>query len=244
MAQAVKLSNGKEWKSKTDAKQHFKSILHQYDNGDVINLSEDHEDLSSLVERLDMLVGEGPSKIGAGIAHFERRLNSGDGWSSPGFWIFRTDTTETDFSYLKAIDGKPKPRSQEFYDACHNAVSRDLLKFKQHQFDHFSDDDGKIECDVTGMKVLFADASLNHADPLFGSIVNKFRETRGWTRLIPEDVLTVSADKQLSTHFSNPIDEDEFRQLHHSSAVLRIVAKVRPPKSLAAPVKRPLKLRP
>lgn len=244
MAQAVKLSNGKEWKSKKAAKEHFTTMLHRYSNDETISDSDDHDDLCALVERFDTLVADEAPKNGPGIARFERRLNIGDGWKSPGFWIVRTDKTETDISLVKAIDGKPKPRSQEFYDACHNAVSRDLQKLKQHQFDHFSDEDGKIECDITGAKIAFSDANLSHTDPLFSTIVNQFKAIKGWDNAIPDGVLSASADKQLSSHFAKSSDEEEFRNLHHSVAVLRIVAKSKPSGSRAAPVKRPLKIGP
>ena len=244
MAQPVKLSNGREWKSKTAARAHFTAMLRRYGDDQPITGSEDHDDLCALVERFDTLVADEAPKSGAGIDHFERRMNRGEGWKSPGFWIVRTDGTETDISLVKAIEGKPKPRSQEFYDACHNAVSRDLLKFKQRQFDHFADEDGKIECDITGVKVAYADANLSHADPLFSSIVNRFKEAKGWKDAIPDGVLSVSADKQLSSHFESSGDEEEFKKLHHEIAVLRIVAKDRPAGSRATPVKRPLRFVP
>jgi hypothetical protein len=242
VAKSVKLPNGKEWKSQTAAREHFKAMLYRYGNDQTISDSDDHDDLCALVERFDALVADGAPKNGEGISRFERRLNRGDGWSSPGFWIVRTDSSETDFSYVKAIEGKPKPKSQEFYDACHNAVSRDLLKFKQHQFDYFSDEDGRIECDITGMKVSYAEATLSHADPLFSVIVNQFKKAKGWSDVIPDSVLTVSADKQLSSHFAKDSDAEDFRRLHHGVAVLRIVSKSRPPGALVAPVKRPLRI--
>ena len=146
---------------------------------------DDHSDLSALLERFDVLVADGAPKIGVGIERFERRLNKGDGWSSTGFWVVRTDRTSTDFSYVKAVDGNPKSQSQEFYDACHNAVSRDLLHLKQRQFDHFSNADGEIECDITGQLVVYADANLSHATPSFGTIVNDYRKAKGWELAFP-----------------------------------------------------------
>jgi hypothetical protein len=74
----------------------------------------------ALIERFDPVldaVGE-PTKGAGQIAHFERRLNTGTGWSTSGFWIVRQDSTETDFSYIDAVKGKPKGRSQDFYNAC------------------------------------------------------------------------------------------------------------------------------
>ncbi|NSY99585.1 DCL family protein [Agrobacterium tumefaciens] len=245
MAKPVELSNGRIWKTKAAAKQHFRDMLARYEDGDVITDYDDHSDLSALLERFDVLVAEGAPKIGPGIDRFERRLNKGDGWSSPGFWIVRTDKTATDFSFPKAVDGNPKSSSQEFYDACHNAVSLDLLHMKQKQFDHFANAEGEIECDVTGKLVVYADANLNHANPPFAAIVNDFRKLKGWELAFPPGTLTVSKDAQLSTHFADDALAREFRDHHHNVAVLRIVAKSRPPGSttMSLTVKRPLRFK-
>lgn len=243
MAKSVELSNGRVWKTKLAAKDHFKAMLARYNDGDVITDHDDHSDLSALLERFDALVSDGAPKIGSGIQSFERRLNRGDGWSSPGFWVVRTDATATDFSYIKAVDGAPKSQSQEFYDACHNSVSRDLIRMKQRQFDHFANADGEIECDISGQLLVYAEANLNHANPPFGAIVDGFRRLKGWESGFPPNTITPSKDAQLSTHFSDEVLSREFREYHHSVAILRIVAKSRPSGSTQTSqgVKRPLR---
>lgn len=245
MAKAVELSNGRIWKTKSAAKEHFKAMLARYEDGDVVADYDDHSDLSALLERFDVLLVDSAPKIGVGIERFERRLNKGDGWSSPGFWVVRTDKTSTDFSYVKAVDGNPKSQSQEFHDACHNAVARDLLQMKQRQFDHFANAEGEIECDITGKLVVYADANLSHANPSFGTIVNDYRKSKGWELEFPAGTLTYSKDAQLSTHFANEALAGEFKNYHHRVAVLRIVAKAKPPGSTAMSlsVKRPLRFR-
>lgn len=160
-------------------------MLARYNDGDHISDYQDHSDLSALLERFDLLVSDGPSKIGAGIERFERRLNRGDGWSSPGFWVIRVDNTPTDFSYVQAVAGRPKSDAEEFSVACHNAVSRDLLAMKQRQFDHFAGPDGLIACDITGNLVGYTEAQLSHAHPPFGVIVKEFRKLKGWDGEVP-----------------------------------------------------------
>ncbi|SCB37885.1 DCL family protein [Rhizobium hainanense] len=239
----VELSNGRIWKAKNAAKLHFKDMLARYKDGEVVADYDDHSDLSALLERFDLLVTDGPSKIGPGIKHFERRLNKGDGWSSPGFWVVRIDDIPTDFSYVQAVDGRPKSDAQEFSVACHNAVSVDLLKMKQRQFDHFANSEGEIACDITGAFVGYAQAQLSHAHPPFGLIVKEFRKSKGWEDLVPPGTLTESADAQISTHFADDRVAQEFSAFHHAVATLRIVAKSRPAGSTTAtaPVKRPLR---
>lgn len=245
MAKSVELSNGRIWKSKTAAEQHFRDMLARYHDGDHISDYQDHSDLSSLLERFDLLVSDGPAKIGVGIKRFERRLNKGDGWSSPGFWVVRVDNTSTDFSYPKAVSGRPKNDAEEFSVACHNAVSRDLIGMKQKQFDHFADTDGLIECDITGNLIAYSEAQLSHAHPPFGNIVKEFRELKGWLGSVPVGTLTASADAQISTHFTDDTVAQEFLNLHHDRAVLRIISKNRPSISMstAVIVKRPLRFR-
>lgn len=245
MAKPVELSNGQVFKTKKAAEQHFRDMLARYRDGEHILDYQDFSDLSALLERFDLLVSDGPSKIGPGIKRFERRLNKGDGWSSPGFWVVRVDNTPTDFSYVQAVAGRPKSDAQEFSVACHNAVSRDLLRMKQKQFDHFADPDGLIPCDITGNLVAYSEAQLSHAHPPFGIIVKEFRKSKGWEHSIPPSTLTVSADAQISTHFADDALAHEFLNFHHDRAVLRIIAKDRPPISMsgAIAVNRPLRFR-
>jgi hypothetical protein len=244
MAKPVELPNGRSWPTKKAAEQHFREILARYSDGDTVSDYNDHTDLAALLERFDTLVADGPSKIGAGIERFERRLNRGDGWSSPGFWVVRIDDSETDFSYVKAVSGKPMPEAQEFYAACHNAVAADLLRLKQHQFDHFADDEGRLACDATDALITFSEAQLAHANPRFGAIVNAFREHKGWSPNFPAGLMTMAGDAQLSTSFADPEVAGEFREYHHKIAVLRIVSKARPPGSahMTTAIKRPLRL--
>ena len=41
---------------------------------------------------------------------------------TPGFWVHRTDGTDTDISYVSAVKGDPKSNAQEFSDACRGAA--------------------------------------------------------------------------------------------------------------------------
>jgi hypothetical protein len=87
MALPFVLSNGREFKSQKAAKEHFREILRAYENGRVITDPSHHDDLVALLERYDNAVTDTSSKIGTGIDHFERRINPGSGYSTPGFWV-------------------------------------------------------------------------------------------------------------------------------------------------------------
>ncbi|KZZ20790.1 hypothetical protein A3753_18740 [Sulfitobacter sp. HI0082] len=107
MVKSITLPNGKTWTTQKEALEHFKSLLGRYEDGETVNDLEDHDDLVALLERYDQLELGGPEKIGAGVDHFERRRNRGEGYSSSGFWAIRTNGTETDFSCPKAVRGVP-----------------------------------------------------------------------------------------------------------------------------------------
>ncbi|UXN05115.1 DCL family protein [Bartonella sp. HY406] len=225
MAKSVELTNGRKWKSQNAARQHFKDMLARYRDDQPILDHSDHSDLSALLERFDLFITDGPSKIGSGIKYFERRINKDDGWSSPGFWVIRIDNTSTDFSYIKAITGLPKSKDEEFYKACHNAVSQDLINMKQQEFKKIANADDMITCDITGSLITYSDTQLSHAHPPFGLIVKNFLKLKGWENDIPSGILTSSADAQLSTHFSDNAISNEFKIFHHSQANLRLISK-------------------
>ncbi len=128
---SVSLSNGRHWTTQAAAREHFKSMLARYADNEEISNRADHEDLVALLERYDECIAEAPSKAGCGIDGFFRRRNVFDGYSTPSFWVRRIDGNETDFSYITAVTGTPKGRSEEFYDACRAAVQPSLLAAKK-----------------------------------------------------------------------------------------------------------------
>lgn len=107
----------RSFRTQSSALEHFKALLHRYQDGQRIADQGDHADLVALIARYDPVldaVGE-PTKGAGQIAHFERRLNTGTGWSSSGFWVVRQDGSATDFSYIDAVKGNTvalKPASK------------------------------------------------------------------------------------------------------------------------------------
>ena len=225
MAKKVTLSNGRSWRTQKLALEHFKSMLARYEDGDVVDDFEDHDDLLALLVRYDMFALNDIAKVGSGIERFERRLNRGEGFSSSGFWAVRSDGTDTDFSYISAVKGEPKSVVQQYYDACRNSVSRELLAKKQDQFDRFADERGRLECDISGALVVYANAQIRHTKPLFSSLVDEFRKERGWQWDEMHRYLTEAQDAQISTTFLDKRDTEAFRVFHHERAVLHIVSK-------------------
>lgn len=219
---AISLSNGKTWGSLKAAKAHFKGILHAYANGEVVIDPDHHADLKALVTRLDAVLPVNERKGVAGIARFERRLNSGQGYATPGFWLVRPDGTATDFSYIVAVEGRRKPQSLELSDACRRAVASDLASFMRARYDAVGAP--TISCPLTGALVLASEAHVDHDEPSFASIVLGFRRTQGWAEVVPPGVLTTGADAQTSTMFADQAIAAQFREFHNRYARLRVVS--------------------
>lgn len=201
MAIAIALSNGRTWKTKTAALNHFKAMLARHVDDAVVEDRSDHDDLVALLERYDEAITDGPSKTGTGIDHFTRTRNNFNGYSTPSFWVHRTDGTATDFSYISGVNGQPKGRSHEFYDACRAAVQDDLIAAKHRFFAEHGDERTCVPCEITGILIGFEDAHLDHAWPSFGQIVAAFRATRAWTHEIPSGIVTLPTDAQTQSMF-------------------------------------------
>ncbi|WP_213742233.1 DCL family protein [Bradyrhizobium sp. dw_411] len=227
MAKSINLPNGRSWKTQTTALAHFKDMLARHSDNEVVEDRSDHDDLVALLERYDAVITDSPAKIGSGVEHFFRRRNVGEGYSTPGFWVHRTDGTDTDFSYISAVKGQPKSNAQEFYDACRGAVAADLLTAKKRHFETHGDEAGRVPCDLSDELITFAEAHLDHAYPTFGQLVVSFRAARGWQHGVPVGVLSPPADAQITTSFVDTSAAEAFRQFHRGAATLRIVSRER-----------------
>jgi hypothetical protein len=226
MAKSVEIGS-RSFRAQKDALQHYKAILHRYRDKQRISDQNDHADLVALIDRYDPIldaIGE-PTKGNGQIAHFERRLNTGTGWSSPGFWVVRQDGTDTDFSYIHAVKGKPKELSENFYKACREAVALDLVLTKKQAFAQYGDDLGRVKCELTGVMVTIDEAHLDHAWPSFSILVSGFRAARNWSKDIPDGVVADPANAQTTTTFLDSEVAEAFRTYHHNLAILRILSK-------------------
>ncbi|WP_108523168.1 DUF3223 domain-containing protein [Bradyrhizobium algeriense] len=248
MAKPINLPNGRSWRTQTEALTHFKEMLARHFDNQIVEGRSDHDDLVALLERYDAVITDSPAKIGSGIEHFFRRRNVGEGYSTPGFWVRRTDGTDTDFSYISAVKGEPKSNAQEFYDACRGAVAADLLTAKKRHFEIYADNAGRVPCDLSSELISFADAHLDHAYPTFGQLVVSFRAARGWQHGVPAGVLSSPADAQTTTSFLDASAAEAFRQFHRGAATLRIVSRARNLAMSAGQrrpkIKRPVRLEP
>lgn len=221
----VVLPNGRQWATREAAIEHFRNLRDRYELETPIDDSIDHDDLCALLERFDAGNSSGPSKIGCGISHFITRENYAHGGKTVGFWVVRTDLSETDFSFVKAVSLPRANPDAEFLDACRESVHEILAASKDAHFAAFSDSNGRVPCEVTGELLKNFEARLDYAPLSFRDLVWDFRVSEGWENAIPHGIVTVGADAQTITTFIDIEAMGKFRAFHNRRASLRIVAK-------------------
>jgi len=201
----------KIFKSKKDAIEFFKKMLHNYSDGDEIN---EHHDkyLFEVIQRAP----EVKEKIGVGIKRFYREKSNF--YPTSCFHLERYDGSTTDFSIPSCISSKEPTVEQGFYNACREAVSDKLISEKYEIFRN-----GNVKCFKTGEVVSIRESEYRHTTPRFRDIVrifileNKIEVTKA--------MLTKSEDMQYVTKFSNPNMASKFIAFHSSLANLEIFKK-------------------
>lgn len=181
--------------------------------------------LIELFFRLDNWNSSGPSKIGCGISHFVTRENYAHGGKTVGFWVVRSDLSETDFSFVKAVSLPPANPDAEFVDACRDSVHEIVATAKDAHFAAFSDAGGRLPCEVTGEMLTNFEARLDYAPGGFRDIVWAFCVAEGWYSAIPHGIVTEGADAQTVTTFLDIEAMVRFRVFHARNASLRLVSK-------------------
>ena len=213
--------------SQSAAKEHFRKILYKQPIGSLISDASKDADLRGLVKRYDRTLkrnGQPTKTLNQKISHFEVRKNTGIGFTTLGYWLIRADGSATDFSFLCAISGKVDGPSKEFCKACRHAIALDCIILKKAAFDKYADAEGRMECELSHRKVTSAEAHLDHAWPYFGQIVSGFRVARGWSKQIPDGVISWPSDGQLTASFTDGKISEAFREFHHSQAQMRILS--------------------
>lgn len=101
----------------------IKTILNKYNYNESLNL-DDFFLICDLIDRHP----QSKEKIGCGIQNIQVRKDKN--FNTKQFWIIRTDGSEIDFSYIKAVKAKDKTNLQKFKDAAREAVSSQIIQFK------------------------------------------------------------------------------------------------------------------
>lgn len=170
------------YSSKKAAQAEVYAMRERFYNGTAT--AEDDEFLRDLVA----LHPDAPDKVRAGIERFEVRKNM----NNFGFWIIRIDGTETDFSFIKGLNGcgiEDLARS-----AMRNAVRDQLAPVREAAIAT-----GAC-CPILGEPLTADNCHVDHEDPLFIEIADEFAAAEGGY----EHVATVAVDGQFGRSFSHP----------------------------------------
>lgn len=214
MARKPIVVGSKEFKFQKDALAFFKDMLNSSRTNKTIE-GEGHDLLLAVLERHP----EAPQKIGVGVERFYKAPTE---MGTSCFWIERIDGSKTDFSYITAVKAKGKSLYQEFAEACRNTVRGDLIKTKEVFFSKHSDEDGKVECEVSGERIAIYESHLDHKKPLtFQVLVNTFISANNIT--ITKEMLSSPQDEQFETEFLDQNIKDGFKRYHHKVAQLRVI---------------------
>jgi hypothetical protein len=222
---AVSLRNGRAWGSRGEAISYFRHLRDRQTLNAPIDDPSDHDDLLALLERYDLTITDGPTKIGVGVDRFETRINVTNGGRNVGFWAVRRDGSETDFSFIRAINEAPKRGIEQLSDACRGAVSAELQTAKIRYFTLHGDDQGRVPCSVTGDLIHEHSAALDYVERSFAELIRDFCGSQGWEEGIPRGIISESADAQTTTVFTSANHANAFREFHRAEARIRVVRK-------------------
>jgi hypothetical protein len=189
--------------SKKEAQEAIYDVRSRYAAG--ITMPEDDEFLRDLVA----IHPDAEVKIGVGIDRFETRQNLGN----IGFWIVRTDGTETDFSFLKCLCGSA---AQDLVrSAMRSAVRGQLAEVRSAALGA-----GKC-CPISGELLTTENCHVDHAEPLFIEIADAFASSEGGY----EAIATRALDGEFGRRFLDNTQEQRWIVFHRSLAQLRAVSK-------------------
>jgi hypothetical protein len=199
------------FRTKTEARDFFTTMLNRYSDGDDID-STDGQYLFEVIQRHP----EVNEKEGVGIKRFYR--DKSDSHPTSCFHLERHDGCTTDFSIPTCISGNEPTLETGFYKACREAVSHTLYSEKKNLFLN-----GNVECFKTGELVGLTESEYRHTTPRFRDIVNQFIIDNEIE--LEESMLVENEDMQYVTKFSDSGMASTFREFHAGLANLEIFKK-------------------
>lgn len=159
-------------------------------------------------------------KIGGGIARMVVRQNPVYP-QQRGFWIVRTDGTETDVSYLECLRHS-SPR-QKILSAARGVVRNDIAAFKHAAFAQ-AGPLFPVVCPLTATRLTPDTAHVDHIPPTtFEALVDAFMQHEGL--LFTSDLVQPHhSDGQVMDIFDSAVLATAWRQFHQAHARLRLVS--------------------
>jgi len=212
MREKIKIGK-REFATKNNALNHYKTILNSYKVGELLNDS-DFEDV------LELLETHPDKKEMMGLGIIKVRIAKIQHYNTKSFELVRLDGSAVFFSYIQRINA-PKTNFTKFSEACRRTIQEDIRNVKCAYFKEFSKK-GKVKCQETGDLVRWEDLTVDHRQPnTFSVIVDRFIELNN---LHLENIEYIEVDGDVNELADSELKE-KFRQYHNEKANLRIVRK-------------------
>lgn len=242
MAKQIILSEELRFSTQKAALDHFRQILHAYEDGDSVSDPEHEEHLLLLIANHP----EAVQKIGVGIDHFFIDYAY---QGSRCFHIARIDGSSTDFSYPTAVMGERPSLDREFKEACRVAVQPYLFQARDKFFQDNQDSEGRVKCELTEQLITTDEADIDHKGALPFNVMVETWITATKLELSP-DLLTPPTDNQYVSEFADEALKREWVTYHNTFCdkhkSLRVIHKTAnrslSPRGRIYPSKNPLQL--
>lgn len=196
---------GRVFRTRTDALEQIRHVRDRYPLGAVVTDGDDQEFLLELLA----LHPEAAEKFGPGVEHFEVRQNG----STVGFWIIRTDGSETDFSFIRCL--RAPRHDEEVRAAMREAVRDQKLAARDAAFAN-----GEVRCPITGELLTPQTCHVHHDEREFLELADAFAgEIGGYER-----IEVVAGDGVIGRRL---VDEDlkrRWQEFHERNARLVVVS--------------------
>jgi hypothetical protein len=192
---------------KADAKDRCRAIIEALADGQMIAADEDVEFLRRLLDRHPCAA----EKIGQGVAGFSVQTVK---LGTRCLVVHRVDGTSTDFSYYKCI-------SEPSATGLARAAMRRAIADQVAHFKWAACNRGPLVCAVTGDRLSWDGAHVDHAPPVFVALADTSASRAGGYSAIQ---LLPTEDGQIGRILA-PADADSWTSFHRANAKPRIVSK-------------------
>ena len=198
--------------TKAKLKDICKTILNKYEVPSVVTEIKDIEFLLTVFERHP----EWSIKVGSGFKCIEIRLAKP--YNTRCFVVVRKDSTFTDISYIRAVDGA-KSKLSDIKCACRNAVSQIIIDFQK------TIDFNSAVCPFTGSRLTSSfDTHIDHYEMTFNELFYKWIEDKD-IDVIFSDINDGSKDNETEVYFMTATNKCDFIKFHNANTHLRAVSR-------------------
>ena len=201
------LIGDRSFRRKADAEDFIRIVRDRIRDTTIVT-EEDDDFLRDLLA----LHPDAEAKVGAGVKTFTVRQNYGN---TEGFWILRTDGSNTDFSFKKCLFGASQ--EAKVRSAMRHAVIGQIQEARDDAFGLAV----SILCPITNVEINRASCHIDHYEPSFLQLANEFAAESGGY----DAILTEAADRNIGRRFVDADLQNRWCDYHRGRARLRAVSK-------------------